>query len=151
MRLGRVYGGDGADHQAIMPDFTNSPVVETVLMDAASMHTWIRPMIAAFAEIQSLPENWDSYGARIVKEELIQRALHVLGLVMEHDSPVPSVVPRIDGGVQLEWHRRKQDLEIVFSADKQLQYFYRNLETAEASEGSAKDVNKLMLLMKNIA
>ena len=108
-------------------------------------------MIPAFSEIQCLPENWDSYGAPVVKNELVQKALYLLGLVMEQNSPVPAVVPLSDGGVQLEWHRRKQDLEIVFTADRQPHYFYRNLETAEESEGSAKDVSKLILLLKNIA
>ena len=83
---------------------------------------WIEPTISAFIGIQALPDNWDSYGARKVNRDLISQSLAILESIMEATSPAPSVVPLAGGGLQLEWHRKQQDLEIAFSVDAPPQY-----------------------------
>jgi hypothetical protein len=70
---------------------------------------------------------------------------------MEDSSPAPAVVPLGDGGLQLEWHRKQQDLEVVFPADDTPQFFYQNRSTGVEQEGFACDVLNLAQLLRKIA
>ena len=115
-----------------------------------SIPSWVKPTIARLVDVQRLPENWDSYGSHPIKAELIKNALGVLGATMSQNIPAPAVVPLADGGLQLEWHRRQQDLEIVFSADEPAQFFYRNRATDQQDEGLARETNKLASLLLNL-
>lgn len=75
---------------------------DVLARDGAPIPGWVRPLIAAFNEISSLPDDWDTYGAKAVKVERIEESFSVLRLVMQPNSPAPSVVPLSDGGVQFE-------------------------------------------------
>jgi hypothetical protein len=70
---------------------------------------------------------------------------------MEPATPAPSVVPLADGGLQLEWHRKQQDLEVAFPTDDPPQFFYQNRTTGASQEGFANDVSNLAQLLRNIA
>lgn len=115
-----------------------------------ALPAWVRPTIAAFVSITSLADNWDSYGGKTINRDLINQSLLVLGMVMQADSPAPSVVPIGNGGLQIEWHRRQQDLEIAFAADEAPQFFYRNRATGALDEGSARETEKLILFLKSL-
>jgi hypothetical protein len=111
---------------------------------------WVEPTINAFVGIQNLTDNWNSYGGKAVNRDLINQSLVILGAVMQFDSPAPSVVPLGDGGLQIEWHRRQQDLEIAFTADDSPQFFYRNRATGLLEEGSARETEKLIRFVKDL-
>lgn len=111
---------------------------------------WVRPTIAAFIGIQNLADNWDTYGGKAINRDLIGQSLVIIGMVMQPDSPAPSVVPMGDGGLQIEWHRRQQDLEITFTADGAPQFFYRNRATGALDEGAARETEKLIGLLKGL-
>jgi hypothetical protein len=112
---------------------------------------WVKPTISAFIGIQNLSENWDSYGGKAINRDLINQSLFTLGQIMKTDSPAPSVVPMGDGGIQIEWHRKQQDLEIVFPAGDVPQFYYRNRSTATAEEGLVSDTKKLIHLLIDLA
>jgi hypothetical protein len=111
----------------------------------------VRPTISGFIAIQSLPDNWDSYAGKKISGELISQSLGTLGFIMEEGSPAPSVVPLGDGGVQLEWHRKQQDLEITFPFDDVPQFFYANRATGVQDEGFASDLVRLTQLLRSMA
>jgi hypothetical protein len=117
---------------------------------AQAIPTWVRPTIAAFFRIQNLADNWDSYGGKAINPDLIRESLDTLGMVMQPDSPTPSVVPMGDGGLQIEWHRKQQDLEIAFTAEEAPQFFYRNRTTGVLDEGSARETEKLIRLLRDL-
>jgi hypothetical protein len=121
-----------------------------VTLAAGQLPTWVRPAISAIVSVQTLPENWDSYGGKKINRGLISQSLSVLGLIMDATSPPPSVVPLGDGGIQLEWHRKQQDLEITFPADDLPQFFYHNRATGVEKEGLASDVTSLAQLLRNV-
>ena len=112
---------------------------------------WVEPTLRAYSRIQGLTEGWDSYSGKRINRDLIKSSLLILTEVMDASSPVPSVVPLSDGGLQLEWHRKQQDLEIVFSADDTPQFFYQNRATGVEREGFASDVLSLAQLLQGIA
>lgn len=112
---------------------------------------WVEPTMSAFIGVEMLPDNWDSYGARKINRDLISQSLSVLEQIMQATSPAPSVVPLGDGGLQLEWHRKQQDLEIVFPSDDSPQFFYQNRATGLEQDGFANDVMMLSQLLRDIA
>jgi hypothetical protein len=129
-------------------------VYHVVLRNAifrAALPKWVKPTISAYAGIQDLSDNWDSYRGKATDLDLINQSLALLGAVMQHDSPVPSVVPMGDGGLQIEWHRHNQDLEIMFAADEAPSFFYRDRATGFMDEGSTSENDKLIRFLRNLA
>jgi hypothetical protein len=121
-----------------------------VTTDQSPPPAWIEPTISALIGVQALPEGWDSYGGKKISRDLISQSLSVLEMIMGTTSPAPSVVPLGDGGLQLEWHRKQQDLEIAFPAHDPPQYFYQNRATGGEQEGSASDITTLVQLLRKI-
>jgi hypothetical protein len=121
------------------------------VVTASRLPSWIEKTISAYSGIQNLNENWDSYGGKKINHDLIRSSLSILAQVMEDSSPAPAVVPLGDGGLQLEWHRKQQDLEVVFPADDTPQFFYQNRSTGVEQEGFACDVLNLAQLLRKIA
>jgi hypothetical protein len=122
-----------------------------VAQDPTALPAWIEPTVTALLDLQALPENWDSYGAPSIKKSLIEKVLQTLTNVMDEKSPVPSVVPLNDGGIQLEWHRHRQDLEIAFPVDDAPQFFYCNRETGEEAEGRPTRVSLIGKFVRDLA
>jgi hypothetical protein len=86
--------------------------------------TWLMPTMRSLRDLLQLHRNWDGYGANEVQEHIAQKAFWLLVEVMENDSPAPGVVPLSDGGIQLEWHRHGQNLEIEFPVAAPPSFFY---------------------------
>ncbi len=124
---------------------------DTSVASIPTLPDWVPPTIEAFERIRSLSANWDSYGSKSIDGELIREALSTLGAVMQVDSPAPSVVPLSDGGLQIEWHRRQQDLEITFAIDETPQFFYRNRTAGISEEGPVRSkTSKLISLLGSL-
>lgn len=110
------------------------PEARLMLPRARRIPDWVEPTVEALLRVMQLPRNWDSYGAEPVQTVVLRRTLEVLSRVMEEDSPRPSIVPLSDGGLQMEWHLRNQDVEIVVATDEPPSYYYRDQE-GSAEEG----------------
>ncbi len=82
---------------------------------------WYAPTLVAASTLLQLPDNWDQHGAMRVKPAIVQAAMTLLNAIMLDDTPAPSVVPTVRGGVQLEWHTRGIDLEIEFLSPSHVQ------------------------------
>lgn len=145
MRLYRFPYGNGAFRVVVTESLVPAAPTENPLP------TWVEPTISAFTKVQSLHENWDSYGGKKIGPDVVIQSLSILGLIMDSGSPAPSVVPLGDGGLQLEWHRRQQDLEITFAADDAPQFYYRNRATGVEQPGFTSDVANLSQLLRNLA
>jgi hypothetical protein len=122
-----------------------------VSSNGESIPGWVRPTIAAFNEIGRLSDNWDTYGGKAANVEAVQQSFSLLRSVMQPNSPAPSVVPLSDGGVQLEWHRNKQDLEIVLPCKEDGLFLYSNRATGDDLEGSVREIEKLADLIGRLA
>ena len=42
---------------------------------------------------EKLPANWDSYGARMIRAEIVGEAADLLRKIVQPDTPQPAVVP----------------------------------------------------------
>lgn len=106
------------------------PEARLTLPHARRIPDWVGPTVEALVRITELPPNWDSYGAQPVQSGAVAGAVEVLSQVMEENSPPPSIVPLSDGGLQMEWHLRDQDVEIVVDTDEPPTYYYRDRDGA---------------------
>jgi hypothetical protein len=100
---------------------------------------WLRPLVAEFADILSLPANWNSYGACEVDPNNVVFALEdLLPMTMHANTPMPRVVPTAKGGVLLEWHERGIDLEVEVIAPGRVYVYYEDDRTGNSWEGELR-------------
>lgn len=86
-----------------------------------------------FEELLSLRENWDSYGAPPIRRALVEQAIDFIE-AMGNSVPVPSIVPTVKGGVQLEWHQGQIDLEVEIEEASTFNVIFEDLQTGEEWE-----------------
>jgi hypothetical protein len=122
-----------------------------IVVTTPNSPAWVAPTVSALSGLLKLQENWDSYGAKSPTEETVVHALLVLSQIMDFQSPVPSVVPLADGGLQFEWHRKQQDLEVVFPLDAEATFYYQHRVTGAEEEGFAADITKLANLLVDVS
>jgi hypothetical protein len=85
---------------------------------------WFDATLQGFADLMTLPPNWDTYGAGPISRLVLRRGLELLDWLMGADTPAPAVVPLSSGGFQLEWHSDGRDLELVISPDEGVRYYH---------------------------
>jgi hypothetical protein len=112
--------------------------------EAQDLPPWFDRTMLGFADVLTLPAGWDSYRAKTIDEPTIRKALQFLDLLLSDESPAPSVVPLSSGGIQLEWHRSKQDLEILFEPGADPEFLYQNHRVSTEHQGSASAQFKLL-------
>lgn len=94
-------------------------------------------------ELLELPGGWNSYNAKPITRENVSFALSLLAEVMRKNTPMPHVVPKVRGGVRLEWHRQGMDIEIDIDSPERVSFFADNLQGTEEPVEQALDVNVL--------
>jgi hypothetical protein len=109
-----------------------------------SLPAWFDPLMQGFVDVFTLPPNWDSYGAGAVDPRLVQDAINLMNSLLAPSSPAPRVVPLSSGGIQLEWHRKGIDLEVVFDRDEQPFFNFQDREKGEESEHSLPENSTLL-------
>ena len=73
---------------------------------------WKSTVGAQLEALQSLESGWDSYRARVIDLRVIERTKTLADRLDRPGTPAPSVVPTVNGTVQLEWHTTSFDAEI---------------------------------------
>jgi hypothetical protein len=96
---------------------------------------WLVPVLQGFANLLTLPDNWDGEGAPRIDREAISRALAAIEQLLPKHAPAPSVVPTPDSGLQIEWHRRGKDLEIEFHPNGHSEFYYFDETSGGEHEG----------------
>ncbi len=71
---------------------------------------WRLAVLEKLRSLIQLEEGWDSYGAPAISPLSAECAIRVLAPFVTRAAP--SVVPTARGGVQLEWHDGKVDIEL---------------------------------------
>lgn len=79
--------------------------------------------VQTLIELLELPGGWNSYKATPIRKENVSVAVDLLGRLMHRGTPTPDVVPRVRGGVQLEWHTRGINLEITIDSPQEVSLF----------------------------
>jgi hypothetical protein len=97
---------------------------------------WLKPVVARLQYLRSLPQGWDSSGARAIDQRSVDRVLGFLAMAMTDGTPPPSVVPLESGGLQAEWHRAGLDVEIEFQPGEDAHLYLHELVSGEEHEAS---------------
>lgn len=103
---------------------------------AEQLPVWLQPTVQGFADLLALPRGWDSYDAPKIKFAAVRSALDLLVATLKPQSPGPSVVPTVQGGLQLEWHIQGIDLEIRLDSPDKVDIFCEDLHAGIEWEGS---------------
>jgi len=107
-------------------------------------------------QLVNLPDNWDSYGGKPIKEHCINNAFEILQYLLELRDingikvPAPFVAPLSSGGIQIEWEAGDRYLQIdLLSESSEIEYFaIDNTNAGDLSlEGSMKSLNDLKGLL----
>src|SRR5436190_14371775 len=75
-------------------------------------------------ELRELPDDWAGPGTKPVSIIIAGRVSEAYAIFASLGYPVPSVVPAVDGTVQLEWHTDRCDLEVDVAHDVVDVYFH---------------------------
>ena len=87
--------------------------LDTVSIVSSTEPEWRGPVLESMRKLLSLGPNWNSYGAEPIDRRAVQSALDLLAETMPPTAPAPQVVPSSRGGLQLEWHLRDIELEVL--------------------------------------
>jgi len=92
-----------------------------LLIEFTGRKPWsLDEVVTSLVDVLNLPDNWDGYGARQPTLISAKEAVEILAEVLAPGLPIPSIVPTVKGGIQLEWHRRGVDLEVEVTPDGQV-------------------------------
>jgi len=87
--------------------------------------------VQTLIELLELPPGWNSYNASPIRKENVNFAVELLARVMRAGTPAPDVVPKVRGGVQLEWHTQGVNLEIAIDSPDEVTFFAEDIRGYE--------------------
>jgi hypothetical protein len=93
-------------------------------------------LVAAIRRLYSLTElrtGWNSYAARPIQPDVIDYVAQWIPTLLQ-STPEPAIVPRVRGGIQLEWHRNGVDLEIYVDSPTDIRFNAEDLNSCETAE-----------------
>lgn len=107
----------------------------------AGMPNWLSEVDDRLHSFSQLKDNWDSYGASPIDEDLIRQAFQLfLSSNLDKDVPKPFIVPRKDGGINFEWDSKGKFLSLEIRKDG-MEYFFFNRKDEKSIEKKYKEKN----------
>ena len=96
--------------------------------------SWLGRVKQRVKELSQLPANWDSYNALALDPRIPLLAESLIEWFAVFRMPPPDVFATNDGGIQVEWHIRRVDLEIVISPTDGTMIHFHDLNVGEQWE-----------------
>lgn len=109
-----------------------------------ALPAWFDPLVQGFVDVLTLPPNWNSYQAGAIDSQIVHEAMNFINGVLGPTSPAPRVVPLSSAGLQLEWHRKSIDLEVVFDRGERPFFYFRNRVSGDESEHPLPEDSSLL-------
>jgi len=118
-----------------LSDYRRVPRLPTVYNRVTTFRSpWNRELENRLNELSQLEPDWDGYRARPV----LFSVMNFTAMIMEHlfvDGLIPpSLVPRSDGRVQIEWHKNRFDIELVVAGIHDVMAYRHDQLTGEENE-----------------
>lgn len=112
---------------------------------------WWDKVEQQFLALRSSKRNWDGYGAPPLDHSTLDRALALLATITERETVEPSLVPSAHGGVQLEWHTLRGDLEIELEPSGSISILYTDSATGADVELNRLSTQELRCFLQRLA
>jgi hypothetical protein len=113
---------------------------------------WLKETEDTLRGFATLPEGWDSYGAKSTEPRVVDAAIELLHRIVQHNTLKPAVVPTNWGGIQIEWHTQGVDLEIEITPQGGIRLLYDNpQEDAEEEFELGFDLTPLADLIAKVS
>ena len=77
---------------------------------------WWQAALTRLEELLHLPEGWDGYVGKPVTFANVVFTLRMLEQICLSHTASPSIVPGVDGDLQVEWHTHSGDIELHVAA-----------------------------------
>jgi len=90
--------------------------------------------VASLYSLSSLPAGWNSYQAKPIGPDVIQAAVKLVSNLLKTNTPAPDVVPRVQGGIQLEWHLKNIDIEVYIDSSGAMRFYAEDLTDSRAPD-----------------
>lgn len=116
----------------------------------AAKPAWLQAAIERLTSLVRLEPGLDSYRAKSIDPQRAQQVLSALLEVMKPETPLPSIVPTTDGGIQLEWHRNGIDLEIEPVSPNRIEYYVRKPDGTERAGEWTYNLSELHGLIRDL-
>ncbi|HET6620272.1 MAG TPA: hypothetical protein VFG64_10050 [Dongiaceae bacterium] len=108
---------------------------------------WLGRVTEEIISLTRLELGWDSYNAVPVDSSVAIYALEVLASIVTDTTPAGSIHPLPGGGLQVEWHRGGEDLEMTFYRPYETEVTYVDVAGDEQVFGMQQDVSRLRRLL----
>jgi hypothetical protein len=111
---------------------------------------WLGRVKQRIKDMAALPRDWDSYGADPVDSRIPEIASALVEWFAVDNVPPPDVFATSEGGVQIEWHIRRVNVEIHISASEGTAIYFHDLNGSEpwsrpASSDDLRTVRRRLL------
>jgi AbrB family looped-hinge helix DNA binding protein len=100
---------------------------------------WFVPVATDLMGVLRLERGWNSYAAQPISPRAAGAVLALLSATMDVATPPPAVVPMSRGDIQLEWHLRGMDIEVVVPDEGPVRVWYADLQQHEERELALTD------------
>lgn len=100
--------------------------------------------VEAIAALLSLPPGWNSYSAKPIAAENAICAIHLVWDLLQAGVAAPLTVPRVRGGLQLEWHTEGGDVEVYIDSPDRISFFAEHAASGESIEASLADGGEVL-------
>lgn len=110
------------------------PEVSVELQSFGALPRSFVKAVETIAQLLTLPPGWNSYSAKPIAPQNAICAIRLVSELLQPTTPPPVVVPRVRGGLQLEWHTEAGDIEIYIDSPDRITFFAENSQTGESTE-----------------
>jgi hypothetical protein len=111
------------DRQSVLtlptPSRPSSNAATTNDLDRSTDRVWYVPLVEALGQLGQLQQGWAGPGTTAPSMELLLTALFLMTATAQPTTKPPTVVPMVDGRVQLVWYDAGLELEIIVDLDGQ--------------------------------
>lgn len=96
---------------------------------------WLSDAVARIRYLQSLGEDWDSYGSSRVDPRLANAVVRFLSAPLWASTPRPWIVPTSYGGLAVEWRGQRATLELEFDPQGSVEVYASDDSSGAEWEG----------------
>jgi hypothetical protein len=112
----------------------NRPAIRPSRTSFLRQRSWKEEVNQRLTELMQLPPGWDGYAAVPVGLDNAAFAFSALSSIMTLATPVPSIVPTVNGSLQIEWHTSKGDIELRIRRPNSVHAWFSKVDDDDESE-----------------